>query len=98
MKLSSTNISLALAALVVLGGLYWFFFAGTGAPTDELPFSAPSMPPLESRFLELTNQLDPITFKTDIFVNPRFAALVDITTEIVAEASGRTDPFAPVGK
>lgn len=96
MKISSTNLGYIAAAIVVIGGLYWFFSSGKDSSVEELPLSESSIQPLESRFLALTNQLDPISFNTDIFANPRFAALVDITTAIVSEASGRTDPFAPV--
>jgi len=40
--------------------------------------------------------LQPITFNTGIFSEPRFMALVDLATPITPETVGRFDPFAPV--
>jgi hypothetical protein len=48
------------------------------------------------QFETLVGELQPISFNTGIFKDPKFDALVDITTSISPESSGRLDPLAPL--
>lgn len=50
----------------------------------------------QATFLTLAAQLQPIAFDASVLDDPRFLSLVDIKTVILPEASGRTDPFAPL--
>lgn len=93
MKITPSTIGFVVAGIIVLLGVYWY----ASSPREEKTlstFSGP--PPLESQFIALTNALEPIAFPTAIFENPRFMALVNITTNISQEAIGRPDPFAPL--
>ncbi len=92
-KLDSSNTLIILGALVVAAGAYWFFFTGTGNQSP-LTVTATSTP-AQTQFQTLASELEPITFDTSIFTDPRFTALVDITVPIAPEPTGRTDPFAP---
>lgn len=95
MKFISKNIGFIVAGIVVLGGLYWYFFSGS-EDIDASLTSTPAASPLETRFLTLSGELDPISFDTQIFSDSRFLALINLTTEITAEPQGRADPFAPL--
>lgn len=90
---SNTTI-LIITTLIVAGGAYWYFFTGTGneAPLTVLPTDNQA----ETRFQTLVSELQPVSFNTDIFSEPSFMALVDLTTPIAPETVGRLDPFALV--
>jgi len=95
MKFNSTTLLLALAALVVAGIAYWYFFTGTG---NEPPLVATeaSTNQVQRQFETLVGELRPISFNTDIFSDARFNVLVDLTTPITPESAGRLDPLAPL--
>jgi hypothetical protein len=89
------NITLSAVAIVVLlAGVYWYFFAGVSAASSPLTQSAILIgnPSLSS----LTSRLDSVTFDTAIFSDPRFASLKDISTPVNPEPKGKKDPFAPL--
>ncbi len=95
MKLNSNNTMMIGAAILVLAGGYWFFF--TGSNTNNVPLTVgTTQSVVETQFQALAGQLSPITFNTDIFSDPRFKSLVDISTPVQPESIGRADPFAPV--
>lgn len=88
------TIILIVATLVVAGGAYWYFFTGTG---NEPPLTVGTADnQAQSRFQTLVSELRSISFNTDIFSEPSFMALVDLTTPVTPETIGRLDPFAPV--
>lgn len=93
--MKSNTIILIVATLVVAAGAYWYFFTDTG---NQPPISADTA--VESgaqlQFKALASQLQSITFDTGIFGDPRFKALVDITTPVASETLGRSDPLAPI--
>lgn len=95
MNFISKNIGFIVAGIVVFGGLYWYFFMGSSG--TQAPLSTTSAAsPLETRFLQLSSELNPVTFDTQVFSDPRFLALIDITTPVTPEPQGRTDPFSPL--
>ena len=91
MKSSTTIITIT--ALIVAALAYWYFFTGTG---NQSPLTAStSENPAQTQFRTLISEL-PTSFNTNIFSDARFNALVDLTTQISPESTGRLDPFAPV--
>lgn len=87
--------TLILTTVVALGAMfgYWYFVSGNETePT--LRASAPTNQ-AQMQFEKLIGELRPISFDTDIFSDPRFNALVDLTTPIAPESFGRLDPLAP---
>ena len=91
MKLNSTFI---IVIVLVIGAVAaWYFFTGTA---EQPPLTeTSSINTEETEFKALINEL-PTSFDTGIFTDPRFNALVDLSTKIAPEPSGRLDPFAPV--
>jgi len=94
MKLSSQTSLIILAALVIAAGAYWYFFTGTEAPA--ITASAAQGNEAQLQFQTLVSELQPISFNTDIFSDPRFSALIDLATPVAPETVGRIDPFAPI--
>lgn len=91
--MKSSTILIIIATLIIAAGAYWYFFTGTG---NQPPLSASaSTNQAQVQFETLVGELQPITFNTGIFSDPRFNALVDITVPISPEPSGRSDPMAP---
>lgn len=95
--MKSNSAILIIALVIVAGGALWYF-SGQEGNDPSLTSSVPSLDnPAQTQFQTLVSQLQPISFDTSIFSDPRFTSLIDLTTPIMPEASGRIDPFAPIG-
>lgn len=91
---SNNTIPLIILTLVIAAGLYWYMNAQTG---NQLPLTASSSTnAAQTQFQSLVSQLQPISFNVDIFSDPRFVSLVDLTVPVTPESSGRLDPFAAI--
>jgi len=90
-----SNITpIVIAVLIAAAGLYWYFSSGTG---NQAPItSSGSENQAQTQFQTLVGELTPISFDTSIFSDPKFNALVDLTTPVSPEPSGRLDPFAVI--
>lgn len=93
--MKSNTIIVIVLTVVLAGGVYWYTTAQSGNQAP-LSASANASNPAQVQFQTLVSQLETISFKTDVFSDPRFTGLVNITVPITAEPSGRLDPFAPV--
>ena len=91
---SNTLIIIAVSILAA-GVIYWYFFSGSGNQ-PPLTVSGAVQNPAQAKFQALVSELQPISFNTAIFSDPRFTSLVDLATPITPEPSGRLDPFAPI--
>ncbi|MBA3788910.1 hypothetical protein H0X32_00755 [Patescibacteria group bacterium] len=94
----SSRIKIIVAVLVVavlLGAAYLLLFNNNNT-NAAVTVEGGATSAAEVTFLNLSSQLQPISFDTTIFTDPRFMALVDIHTAILPETSGRKDPFAPI--
>lgn len=91
----STLIMAAIGILVLAAGIYLLFFRSEGETvvSEQIPGAATEA---ETTFINLVAEIDPISFDTSVLSDPRYRALEDIGTTILPEATGRTDPFAPV--
>lgn len=94
--MNQNSTALLILTLLVAAGGYWYFFSGDDAAVATLTEQTSSTPG-EQRFQSLVSELEPISFDTSLFADPRFMGLVDLSTTITPEASGRLDPFAPIG-
>jgi hypothetical protein len=94
MKPSANTLFIVLTALIASGGAYWYYqMANEAGPTLSQDTGQNAA---QVEFQTLVTELEPISFDTTVFSDPRFIALTDLTTSIAPEQSGRTDPFAPV--
>ena len=95
---SKTKIIVAVLGIAVLLGAVYLLFFNNSSNTSAVSQSggAPTSP-AQASFLDLSSQIEPITFDTSILSDPRFTSLVDLHTAILPEAAGRKDPFAPLG-
>lgn len=94
MKPKTNTTLIVICTLLVAAGAYWYFFMGS---KEQPPLTAvTSGSATQAKFQALVAELQPISFDTRIFSDSRFMALVDLTTPITPETSGRIDPFAPV--
>jgi len=96
MTASRTNILLIILGVVLLLAAGYFFLHHSASSATALTGSAPANAN-ETAFIQLSSELDPIDLNSTVLTDPRFNALTDISTQVVPESSGRTDPFAPLG-
>lgn len=96
MKKYLNSTFLIIGAIVLAALAYWYFFTGSSSSSQTLTASAVQQTGAEAQFETLIAQLTPITFNTAILSDPRFTALVDLSTPITPEPLGRSDPFAPI--
>jgi len=89
----NTSITPLIILIIAGAGIYWYFFTGTEQP----PLSTGGLEnQAKTEFQTLVGELTPISFDSSIFSDSRFNALVDLSTPIAQESSGRLDPFAVV--
>jgi hypothetical protein len=94
MKSTTGTLFIGAVVVIALGSAYIYFFTG---PASQPPLDASTANnAAEQQFLNLAAELQPISFDTSLFSDPRFANLVDLTVPITPEPQGRTDPFAPI--
>lgn len=94
MKSKTSLTPFIIAALIAAAGVYWYFFTGTGNQPPLMAVGPDNR--AQTEFQALVGELAPISFDTGIFSDPRFNALVDLTTPIAPEPVGRLDPFAVI--
>lgn len=92
--MKSSTVTIISITLLAAAGAYWYFFmqAGNQPPLTE---SSLLQNPAQTRFQMLVNQLQPISFDTEVLSDPKFTSLVSLATPVVPESVGRLDPFAP---
>jgi hypothetical protein len=88
------NVPLLAAALIVVAGIaaYVFWLREPAMPNVSIEGEG-AVTEAHATFLALAAQLEPVAFDASVLSDPRFLALVDITTAILPEDAGRTDPF-----
>ncbi len=95
--MSRSTIIMIIIAIVLLAAAGYLTF-GKSDPTSAVSIVGAEVTRAELTFLSLTARFEPIAFDASIIRDARFSALKDIRTSIVSELSGRTDPFAPLGR
>lgn len=88
---------LIIIGLLILGAAAYLFMNQNQLGSAVATLSGPASG-AEETFVRLTSQIDPVELDTSILSDPRFTSLEDIRTAIIPEASGRPDPFAPLGR
>jgi hypothetical protein len=96
MNISKKNTTFLIAGAIVVLGLVAYFVWMRPSSGETITITDGPVSSAQAVFLQLADQLEPITFDARVLADPRFIGLVDIKTTIVPEASGRNDPFAPL--
>ena len=98
MSLSKTQkILIGLGALVILGGvLYYFYYGSSSVPVDLLL-------PQESQavgqdVIVLVEKLNLISIDSSLFSSVLFTSLKDFTVALFPESQGKLNLFAPIGQ
>ena len=87
------NTILAVIITIFLAAVaYWYFVVDSGNQSTLTTAATPSA--AQAQFDTLVSELQPISFDTSIFSDPRFSALIDMTTPVSPEPVGRIDPLA----
>ena len=94
MNTTSNTVFIILSACIVAAGLFWYFRDGE-SPDPSLTVTA-TQSEAQAQFQTLVTQLQPIKLDSSIFNDTKFLALRDLTTSIIQETIGRSDPFASV--
>ncbi len=96
--MKSNTITVIIVTILLIGGAYWYFVSGTGNQQTLTVMSSDNSQQTDSQkqFQALVKKLHKISFNTSIFSNPKFRALINITTPIAPESLGRLDPFASI--
>ncbi len=90
------NIIIIAIIIIAAFAVYSFFF--TGKQDAALSQSAPSKDEnVDQDLITLLLQLKAIKLDDSFFSNITFKSLQDFSQELVPEATGRTNPFAPLG-
>jgi len=112
MKKSLRNLLIFLGIVVGLAIVYFVFFSNgtssTPATTSTLsstarssattPLNASATTTTGSTLLALLGRVSNLTLNNDIFANPSFRSLQDISLTLPpVEVRGRRNPFAPTG-
>jgi len=82
--------------IMIAFGIYSYLFKGK----DEAPLTAETVTaasPEDQDLIALLLELRSISLDEGIFTNPAFHSLQDFSQELVPEAVGRPNPFAPLG-
>lgn len=80
---------------LVLVGLAFWGYGQVFRGSDDILDTEPDI--IGQNVLELVDQLDAINLDSNIFNDPAFNSLKDITVEVRPELAGRDNPFAPIG-
>jgi len=95
MNASRTNVILVILAIILLlAGAYVFAKGGSSSVTA---LTGSGVDAKQQAFVQLASQLGPVTFDASVLSDPRFTGLSDISTQVVPESAGRSDPFASIG-
>lgn len=93
--LKNKYVSGGVVAVVVLG-LAYYVWTSTGS-SDLLTTADATTSPVSQELLLTLGRLRTIKLDAAIFTDPTFTSLTDFGVTIPPEASGRRNPFAPVG-
>ncbi len=106
MTTKKLKILITILIILIIIFAYSLIFRGKDVKTDKNIASAPfkdtettqQTAQLSEGFemIKILNQLKSIKLDTDFFENQIFKSLNDSSKELITEAKGRTNPFAPL--
>ncbi len=100
MEFLSQNKMLVIGLVVLVAGcVVWFGVLGSGGNAPALLTTervADANVATDADLVAALKRLHAVTLSGSIFSDPLFASLHDFSTQIVPEAIGRDNPFAPL--
>ena len=96
---TSRNLIIALAALLIVGAAGYFYATRDRSADDSLTsVSADEQAAaVDGDLLRTLGQLKKLKLDDSIFSDPVWQSLTDFGQTLVPQASGRPNPFAPLG-
>ncbi len=92
------NNIILIVSLLVVGFFAYSYLNKTDTSTSYLAQDVSTTDSSEARYIyNLSQKIKPLELKDDIFKNDIFNSLRDNTVDFPRQASGRNNPFAPVG-
>lgn len=90
------NVIVIAVVIIIAFIVYTYFFAGKATPIlDEQTVNQAA--PADQDLISLLLELKGITLDESLFSDSAFTSLQDFSKELVPEAIGRPNPFAPLG-
>lgn len=83
-------------AIALLGAAGYWYLSSSSGTQQPIVSVGDTGSAAQSHFQALVSELNPISFDTSIFSDPRFGVLVNLETPISPEPKGRLDPFAAI--
>ncbi len=81
------------ALVIILLAFYLYsLFANSGETEPEVVGSQ------DEGLIEVANELSNISFRQDLFAKPGYKNLVDFSTTLTAQPTGRKNPFDIIGR
>lgn len=90
------NIAFVVVALIIAFVAYTYLFTGKVTPILTEQTISP-VASADQDLISLLLQLKAITLDESIFSDQTFTGLEDFSRELIPEAVGRENPFAPLG-
>lgn len=88
---------MTLVILAAIGGAGYMYATRDRALDSDLLVGIPTEnAAVEGNLLTALNQLQTIRLDTEVFDDPVFESLVDISTRLADQPAGRPNPFAPI--
>lgn len=88
-------ISLAVIALLVMSGIYFFFFNKASVSLTKDEFGNPvQMQVVGQDLLDLLSQLQSVKLDNSLFAKPAFVELTDYSIPLPDQPQGRSNPFS----
>ena len=92
----NTKLIVVVAVLIIIA-LSWLTFSKPKTTEEQLlQFADSQMSEIEKDVVKTLTAVGKIELKIDVFKNPAFSQLIDISRQITQEPIGRANPFAPI--
>lgn len=92
------NNILIIILVIIIGGVAYSYLGQSDTSTSLLASDARTSDSEEARYIyNLARKIEQISLDDSILQDPVFRSLIDNTVSFPQQASGRNNPFAPVG-
>lgn len=92
------NNIITIALVIVIGLVAFWYLTKTDTSAGYLATDASTTNSTDAKYIyTILQQMSQVTLDDSVFVNPIFQGLKDNTVTFSPQASGRNNPFAPVG-